>query len=434
MRQKEKNYIREMKSRLLFTAMVLMASCTGNCPCPSCPQDRLEVSLELSRVALDDWHTVWLTGDDLSVFYGSPDNELWRYAGENGSRSGEIVSAAAGRREPGSGQIYAVYPYNSGAVCENGVITTLLPTEQPYRGTSYGRSLLAAKCAGVDGVLNFSYATAMLRLHLEDCGGEISEVFVEGLDGERIAGTCTIDLNGDTPVTGGGDSGRVTLVGPVSAGSGKDFIFSIIPTVFRKGCRFTVLFSDGRVKNVLYSKPFTSAPGEMVTIGADGREQTETFTLSLLFSDRKKMYWPFCGTYGVGDCKLTAGKTIGPLYPEEYPDRYPFYMYQATENNGPLCVTSDGGLRIGGRTGDWFKFPAIEGYRLASISCVVSYQIKFKVTDEYGSNVQDSEIKLEGDFGFIPLVGTKANRAYRIVTTSSKNGGILSLSLNYERI
>lgn len=423
-----------MKSRLLFLAIVLMAACTKNGTSPSCPKDRLEVCIEQTKVALDGWKTVWNAGDDLSVFYGGADNELWRYAGEDGARSGEIVSAEAGEREPGKGRIFAVYPYDSGAVCNDGVITTLLPTEQPYRKGSFGRSIVVASTGGKDEVLNFSYATAMLRLHLEGSSGEIVKVILEGLDGERIAGACSIDLNGKTPSAAGGDSGRITLAGPVAAEGSEDFIFSIVPTSFRKGCRFTVVFSDGSAKDVLFGEPFTAAAGEIITVGSDGREQPEILTLSLLFSDGKKMNWPFCGTYGEGDCKLVAGKAIGPLYLEAYPDRYPFYLYQATENNGPLCVTPDGGLRIGGRTGDWFKFPAIEGYRLSSISCVVSYQIKFKVTDEFGSNVPDSEIKLEEDFGFIPLEGTKANRAYRIVTTSSKNGGILSLALNYERI
>lgn len=274
----------------------------------------------------------------------------------------------------------------------------------------------------------------MVRLSLMDCNIPVSSVVLEALGGEKIAGRCTLAFTQDGVTAGGGDSGKVTMVGPVPAGHSVDFIFSILPVTFSEGCRFTVSYEDGQRQEILRTTPFSLAAGQVETVSASCICADDNLRLTLAFSDGSNMLWPFCGTYNTGDYRFYTGKIVGPWYLSEYPDRYPFYMFQASAEPYAFRITAGGGLRIGGTEGDFIRLPGVEGHRLASIALVTSYATRFKIVDTDGEELPDSEIALEKEFGYLPLTGTQAGKAYYMVLTNANNIGIYTMTLIYERL
>lgn len=140
-----------MKRLTLVTLLCLiLCGCTnadineicGTATNGSIPQ-RIATSLDGgdTRIELNNnLETVWCAGDAVSVFYKSNANNKYRYSGETGAKSGELVLETQANGTQTMSDIVAIYPYSNNYelnIPEQRVKVTL-PSTQHYINGTYG--------------------------------------------------------------------------------------------------------------------------------------------------------------------------------------------------------------------------------------------------------------------------------------------------------
>ncbi len=204
---------------------------------------------------------LWNEGDQITIFNKITYNCGFEFDGEDGDTAGgftqftEISSPFVVWAELDN--VYAVYPYSTKTKIDNeGVMTVMLPAEQSYKANSFGIGANTMVAATDDRLLLFKNVGGYLSLRLYGEGISVSQITIQGNNGEKIAGKAKVSIPlGGTPTVTMTETATdaITLscnppvaLGP-SAEAYTDFWFVVPPVTFEKGFTITVTDDKGGV-------------------------------------------------------------------------------------------------------------------------------------------------------------------------------------------
>ena len=227
----------------------------------------LTVSFEEdTRIQLMNGKTVWNTGDLVSVFYKSDANDCYRFAGNTGERTSELVRTAKGEKSRSGDHIITVYPYSEDYIISlsAGTIEAHLPAEQTYVNESFGIGSSPMVSMSEYKQVVLKNVCGWLKVQFTGNGEVVDKITLRGNCGEQVAGDIMIvaedastilasagmDID-DTEVGGtlvDEDSiiTEVSLICPDGVTLGSEptsFYIALPPQTFSKGLTVT-LYSD----------------------------------------------------------------------------------------------------------------------------------------------------------------------------------------------
>ena len=139
--------------------------------------------------------TVWTKDDQVSVFYRSNANQLWRYDGETGARVANLKRVDAGVAIREMDRVVVVYPYNKNYYINPSTynIEATLPATQHYAAGSYGvgENLMVSRSEFTQ--FSLKSVCGWLKLQLTGNGEVVNSIKFRGNDGEQVAGLIYVD-------------------------------------------------------------------------------------------------------------------------------------------------------------------------------------------------------------------------------------------------
>ena len=254
---------------ILAVAVIAFAACTTDVTkdvAVEVPQT-LTVSFEEdTRIQLMNGKTVWNTGDLVSVFYKSDANDCYRFAGNTGERTSELVRTSKGEKSRSGDHIITVYPYSEDYIISlsAGTIEAHLPAEQTYVNESFGIGSSPMVSMSEYKQVVLKNVCGWLKVQFTGNGEVVDKITLRGNCGEQVAGDIMIvaedastilasagmDID-DTEVGGtlvDEDSiiTEVSLICPDGVTLGSEptsFYIALPPQTFSKGLTVT-LYSD----------------------------------------------------------------------------------------------------------------------------------------------------------------------------------------------
>ncbi|MBR2116492.1 MAG: leucine-rich repeat domain-containing protein, partial [Alistipes sp.] len=208
----------------------------------------------------------WNTGDLVSVFYKSDANDCYRFAGNTGERTSELVRTAKGEKSRSGDHIITVYPYSEDYIISlsAGTIEAHLPAEQTYVNESFGIGSSPMVSMSDYKQVVLKNVCGWLKVQFTGNGEVVDKITLRGNCGEQVAGDIMIvaedastilasagmDID-DTEVGGtlvDEDSiiTEVSLICPDGVTLGSEptsFYIALPPQTFSKGLTVT-LYSD----------------------------------------------------------------------------------------------------------------------------------------------------------------------------------------------
>ena len=210
-----------------------------------------------SRTYLENGlYSRWTEGDRISLFDGSNLNLEYKFDGKTGDNGGTF-SMVYKPEATGStlNTNYAIYPYSKDIkISKDGLISTILPSEQHYAENSYGlgdNTMVAVTHNVYDMFLKFKNVGGSLKFKFYGDEVTIKSITLKGNNGEKLAGKASIVSGYDTTPTITMDEEATQLL-TLNCGAGvrvgatektaTEFWFVLPPTTFTKG--FTITITD----------------------------------------------------------------------------------------------------------------------------------------------------------------------------------------------
>ena len=211
-----------------------------------------------SRTYIEEGNLLrWTEGDQISLFVGNTLNQQYLFDGETGDNSGTFtrINGTFGTGNDLSAN-YAVYPYSPKVkITEEGIITSILPSEQSYAVNSFGlgaNTMVAVTQDTYDTFLKFRNVCGYLKLQLYGDNVTIKSISLTGNNNERLAGQATITpVYGKEPTISMTDFATETVtldcgekgvkIG-TTASTATAFWLVVPPTTFESG--FTISITD----------------------------------------------------------------------------------------------------------------------------------------------------------------------------------------------
>lgn len=275
--EKKTNQTNTEMKRFSILCLLLMVSCTTDdqevdrTPAGRTPvKFYAEIEGAQSRTHVDGRGlTCWNENDRITIYTGETYNREFAFDGETGAVSGGYDQVSIDKSFYSAYDVdanYAIYPhrstnqlkpYNANDPSTGAYFVTTLPTEQLYAPRSFGSGsfpMVARTQDPEDGRLLFKNVSGCILLNLYGADRPISQVSIEGNNGEKIAGKAQIEYErGNHPlVTMQSDAqSRVTLLCgeglelASSEESPTEMWIAIPPTLFSKGFTITVEAVDG---------------------------------------------------------------------------------------------------------------------------------------------------------------------------------------------
>ncbi len=348
---------------LMLSALV---SCERAERCAGVTETLFVDGMASTRVRLsEEIHSVWETGDEVSVFLNGGANERWSYTGTDGASSGTLSYVSDNYRFGAIDRIVAVWPYDAGMSISANVVSLNFPAAQAYRSGSFGSAVICA--VSTDDRLFFKYANAFVRLALRG-SGSVAALSLSGNTDETLAGAALLDASGLDPVlslapAASAKTISLSLAAPVALSRGSDtyFYFALPPMSFASGFSIHVQMSNGDETVVRHSFPDeTLAAGEVLCI--DG-ESNETYVFTIDFS--KNEFTPAFSTSSSKDSTKVFHHNSG--YDFTFTPRRTASEKASNTTWGYSWRSNAGGELVFGRGGSFFPLPNLPGKILMGV-------------------------------------------------------------------
>ena len=165
-----------------------------------------------TRTTIDGTDVLWTEGDRISIFDGSGNNCFSLISGA-GTNTAEFSGYAVPDEE-----YTAVYPYSEDTECENGIVTSVLPTTQYSTTDGSFDTMLNPSVAKTSGnILYFKNVAGIIQVNVKGLGDGTDVQSIEIRADKSLAGKFSADTGDDeyTAVSAPGTSGNlgVTLEG-----------------------------------------------------------------------------------------------------------------------------------------------------------------------------------------------------------------------------
>ena len=303
---------------------------------PTAP-DRLGVSFaDETKIQLNDaMQTVWNADDLVSVFYYTDANGRWRFTGNTGDKSGDLVREMQNSASAIIDKAVIVYPYSDDYTlnAEKQTISANIPAVQYYEPDSYGIDSNIMVSTGTSNSFVLKNLCGWLKLQLSGTK-TVSSIALKGNDGERLSGRAVIDYETPRLVMGDGsalddsevggtlvfDEERVLMLdcgsGVALSDTPTAFYFTLAPHIFANGITMTVTYSDGTTFEKSTANAIEITRNHITPMAQLADE--DKFTLSLLYANVKDMSATLAvnpsndtDTYYCGLIPLTDYNTVG---------------------------------------------------------------------------------------------------------------------------
>jgi hypothetical protein len=210
----------------------------------------------------DGYLSRWTANDRISLFDSNTQNLEYKFDGKADDDRGTF--SLVNKPEGTGGSLatnYAVYPYSEDVkITTDGVITTILPSEQHYANNSFGlgdNTMLAVTQDTHDTFLNFKNVGGCLKLQLYGNDVTVKSITLKGNNSEKLAGKATITAAYDkTPMVSIADDATTTITldcgeEGVEIGTTIDkataFWMVLPPITFEKGITITITDVNGGI-------------------------------------------------------------------------------------------------------------------------------------------------------------------------------------------
>ena len=261
------------------------------------PVFTIEASVDVNetRAFLDETGDIfWNSGDALAVFQGSK-AEPYRFATEEQGLSCRFTYN--GELDAADGDFFALYPYNEAARCADGVISTVIPTEQTAAAGTFGKDAnLAVAFAPFRQPMSFRNAAAYVKVSFKtaDENAAITRITVRSIDESvLLSGSVTL-----TPTVATGADGvpavsdvalavtegvpYASVVAPSGTTLAKetDYYIVVAPAALTSGYRIEFTTSAGLTFSKDYSgASYNSASFKRNTIAPVGKKNLDNYEM-----------------------------------------------------------------------------------------------------------------------------------------------------------
>ena len=230
----------------------------------------IETRIQLNEVQ----KSVWTKGDQVSVFYRSNANQLWRYDGETGARVANLKRVDAGVATREMDRVVVVYPYNDNYYINPSTfnVQASLPAVQSYLKDSYGLESNIMISSEEYNQVALRNVCGWLKLKLTGNGEVVESITLRGNNGEQVAGELYINSMDATAILAS-DMGNVTEDDGQNAtgGAGANLVFD--DTILKEvtlDCGAGVELGSEVTSFYISLPPQTFANGFSVDIECDG--------------------------------------------------------------------------------------------------------------------------------------------------------------------
>ena len=215
-----------------------------------------------SRTSLaSDGKTVdWVAGDAIRFWGGETNYDATAQSSAHNTAFSDITVPEE------LSALYVTYPANIASECEDGTLYIKFPstrTAGEFAGTDYS----AAQAVKTDGVwntsLHFKNIASLLQISITD--NEITQLSVEGLDGEAMAGTLPVSFDASGNLAFGDVISASTKVNLSVGGAGEYFI-PVIPGTVSNGFRVTMLKGSDPLTPFTFVGAYTLAAGQITRL------------------------------------------------------------------------------------------------------------------------------------------------------------------------
>ena len=189
-----------MKKSLFFAAALFtLAACTREASIDTSAGNmiitaRTETPANTRTIVEGETHVYWEPGDEIKVFAGGSSGKFITYI----TASSSTAEFHGALNVDEGDDIWAVYPYSQDAVFSSETITTVLPSKQVARSGSFGKDMNLAIAHSTTSDLQFFNVGGGVRFSLSQDG--ITEVVLEGLKGEALAGKVKVGFKDGKPI------------------------------------------------------------------------------------------------------------------------------------------------------------------------------------------------------------------------------------------
>ena len=263
-----------MKKMMFFAVVATMfAACSKDATNNAgidLSKDKLYVSIssdDASRIQLDEeCQTEWNADDQVSVFNKTTDNRCYKFTGQTGDKTGELVYVEGGATGSAIDKVIALYPYDSAAVIADGLIQTTIPATQKYVANSFeGGNIMVAQSNNEN--LSFKHVCGWIKLQLSG-NYAVKSITLAGLNKESLAGSATIGA--DLSVTLADDATRTLTLdcgeGVQLTDTPTAFYIAVLPQTFENGVNIEINISDSYKFSKSIAHSFTVARNHIVPV------------------------------------------------------------------------------------------------------------------------------------------------------------------------
>lgn len=195
----------------------------------------------------------WSTSESITVFDGDGANNKFVSSNEEPAPTADFAledsSTPISEPDPGD-YYYALYPYDSQASLENGIIHTTYPAS--FNVTRCGSfednmNLSVSRSSSYD--LSFKNLLGWIQLGFTGDEG-VTKIVLKGNNGEKLAGKVSIDVAGlTTSVDSEGSSDQLVLTGNFVSSTDRDngcfYYIPLLPLSFSEGFTLAFYKDDG---------------------------------------------------------------------------------------------------------------------------------------------------------------------------------------------
>lgn len=289
--------MKALKSLSIITGIVILASCSEEFdlmkienPTPSgtvfhaYSDNENETRTELAEN--DGSQVYWSPEESITVFDAEGDNRKFVSTNCESSPSVDFVleNNVIPISEPNPGEyFYALYPYDSNATLEDGIIHTSFPsTFEVERHGSFGDNMNLTIARSTSYSLSFKNLLAWLRVGFT--GDEVvTKIVFKGNNGEKLAGNVSIDVAGLTATVEEEGSGeQLVLTGQFKASESKEngryYYIPLLSLSFEKGITITFYKDDGTTYTYVNSSSLSFNRGKKRRLWIDLATLTKQYT------------------------------------------------------------------------------------------------------------------------------------------------------------
>lgn len=245
------------------------------------------VDVQESRAFLDETGDIfWNQGDALKVFQGT---NGYKFTTEEEGLSCKF--SYEGDLNKADGDFYALYPYTDAATIANGVITTVLPSEQTAAAGSFGKQAnLAVAFAPFGESLTFKNAAAFVKVSFKttDENAQIKKITIRSVDENvllsgnvTLTPTVTDGVVTDVALAVTDGVPYVSVVAEEGALSPEtDYYLIAAPAALAGGYRVEFTTTDGLTFTKDYTgNSYNSAAFKRNTIAPVGRKNLDLYEI-----------------------------------------------------------------------------------------------------------------------------------------------------------